>query len=311
MLHHIGSRILTPILLSAIVLGVLTPAPTQAARLFGTSPLPHTTFNTFLRPYQLRPANARPAVINRVPIDRIVILSPVVRVHIRALYASGLQKGNNPQSFSTLGDSTVAGKLFMERFSTNKVNLGAFDYLKPALIAFTPSFSRTSASVRIGLHSWTALNPVWANKQLCEPNENGVDCEFRLNKPSILFIHLGANDTANNVFDKNMRKIVEHVLNAGVVPVLMTKAEPPDSKTHANNDSLRAIAKAYDVPLVDFETLANTLPDYGLGPDKVHMTSFNQVDYTEPALFKSGHAMHNLAALIALDAVWRTATTIE
>jgi hypothetical protein len=74
---------------------------------------------------------------------------------------------------------------------------------------------------------------------------------------------------------------------------------------------VRAIAKALNTPLVDFESLANTLPNYGLGNDMVHMTSFNKVDYSQPALFRSGHAMHNLAALISLDAVWRTATTID
>lgn len=311
MLHHISPRVLLAFALSATVLCLLLPAPAHARRISGTSPLPHTIGNAFLQPYQLRPTAEKPSAINNVPINSIVVISPAVRANIRGLYAAGVKKGNNTNAFSTLGDSTVAGGLFLERFSAGDLKLGDFGYLHPALSAFETSFQRTSASVRIGLHSWTALNPVWANKKLCEPNENGVDCEMRLNKPSILFIHLGANDTANSVFDKNMRRIVEHVMAAGVVPVLITKAEPPDSTTHANNDTMRAIAKTYSVPLVDFEALADTLPDYGLGPDKVHMTSFNKVDYNQPALFRSGHAMHNLVALIALDAVWRTATTIE
>jgi hypothetical protein len=29
------------------------------------------------------------------------------------------------------------------------------------------------------------------------------------------------------------------------------------------------------------------------------------VDYTLPSVFRSGHAVHNLAALIGLDEVWR------
>lgn len=294
----------------AVLLGL--PAQTsQAAPYTITSPLPGSVSIFTLNPYQLRPAHDKPAAINAVPLDQIVVITPAVKANIRAIYASGLKNGNDPRAFSTLGDSSVAGGLFLERFGENDTHLGDYTFLTPTLQAFDHSFKRTSASVRIGLHSWTALNPVWADKKRCEPNENGIDCEFRLNKPSIMFIHLGANDTANNVFDKNMRKIVEHVIEAGVVPVLITKADGPGSKTRANNNSMRTIAGAYHVPLIDFEKLASTLPNLGLGPDQVHMTNFNKVDYRQPALFRSGHAMHNLAALIALDAIWRTATTID
>lgn len=292
-----------------MIAGLLQPATTMAAPADDTSPLPNIIFFHALN--QLRPATFKPATINNVAVSSIFDLSSEEKANVRALYTAGLKKGNNPTAFSALGDSTIAGGLFLERFSDKNVKLGDFAYLQPALIAFRDSFTRTSASVRIGLHSWTALNPVWADKKRCEPNENGIDCEFRLNKPSILFIHLGANDTANSVFDKNMRKIVEHVMTAGVVPVLITKAEPPDSNTKANNDSLRAIAKIHNVPLIDFDKLTATLPAYGLGEDNVHMTNFGKPDYNNPALFKSGHAMHNLVALIALDAIWRTATTID
>ncbi len=290
---------------------LLAPAGAMAAPALDTSPGPSTQAPLFEVSHPFRLKAPKPASINDIPIENIIALSPAVKAHIRALYAAGVKNGNNPRAFSALGDSSIAGGLFLERFSAKDVKLGDFEYLQPALNAFADSLKRTSASVRIGLHSWTALNPVWANKKLCEPNENGVDCEFRLNKPSILFIHLGANDTANSVFDKNLRKIVEHVLAASVVPVLMTKAQPPDSQTRANNASVRAIAATYNVPLVDFEVLAQTLPGYGLGNDKVHMTNFSKPDYTRASLFRSGHAMHNLAALISLDTVWRAGTTID
>lgn len=290
---------------------LIQPSPVFAQPGAGTVPLPDSTGRGFLNSYQLRPSSAKPASINDVAIDHIIAMPPAVKAHIRALYAAGIERGNNPHAFSAIGDSSIAGGLFLERFGTADVALGEFNYLQPARTTFADSFKRTSASVRIGLHSWTALNPVWANKRMCQPNENGIDCELRLNKPSIMFIHLGANDTANNVFDKHLRKIVEHVMAAGVVPVLITKAQPPDSKTRANNTSLRGIAAAYNVPLVDFELLARTLPNYGLGKDEVHMTNFSKPDYTQPALFKNGHAMHNLAALVALDAVWRAGTSID
>jgi len=311
MLRRTSSTVLKALFIGMFAMLVVDSSTVLALPANDTSPLPRTAGHPFTPIYQLRLENKLPATINNVPISNIVVMTPAVKANVRALYAKGLRKGNNPLTFSALGDSTIAGGLFLERFSAGDYKLGDYAYLQTTLTAFAGSMARTSASVRIGLHSWTALNPVWADKKRCEPDENTVDCEFRLNKPSILFIHLGANDTSNSVFDKNLRKIVQYVMDAGVVPVLITKAEPPDSDTHANNDSVRAIAKVFNVPLIDFESLANTLPNYGLGDDKVHMTSFNKVDYSQPALFKSGHAMHNLAALIALDAVWKTATTID
>lgn len=311
MFHRTSRCVYTGVALSAAITCLLAPATTLAAPVTDTSPLPSTHSSLFTPRHPFQNGSAKPATINNVAIEDIFVLSPKVKANVRALYTAGVKQGNNPTAFSALGDSTIAGGLFLERFSDKNVKLGDFAYLQPALIAFHDSFTRTSASVRIGLHSWTALNPVWADKKRCEPDENGIDCEMRLNKPSILFIHLGTNDTANKVFDKHMRKIVEHVMAAGVVPVLITKAEPPDSDTRANNDSMRTIAKTYNVPLIDFDRLAATLPDYGLGDDKIHMTNFGKVDYTQPALFKNGHAMHNLIALIALDAIWRAGTTIE
>jgi hypothetical protein len=293
------------------VLSLLQPSPAHTLRPSGATTLPSTRGTAFQNPYQLRPLSTTPSAINNVPIKDIIAIPPAVKANIRTLYAAGVKKGNNPRAFSALGDSSIAGGFFLERFNDKNVKLGDYDFLLPAMIAFTDSFSRTSASVRIGMHSWTAMNPVWADKKRCEPDENAIACEFRLNQPSILFIHLGANDTANQVFDKSMRKIVTYALSAGVVPVLITKAQLPNSNTRANNDTLRAIATAYNVPLLDFEVLSKTLPKYGLGDDDVHMTNFNKPDYTRPALFKSGHAMHNLAALITLDAVWRAGTTID
>jgi hypothetical protein len=123
-----------------------------------SSPLPRTAGHTFTPIYHLRPENKQPAAINNVPISSIVVMPPAVRANVRAIYANGLKKGNNPLAFSALGDSTIAGGLFLERFSVGDYKLGDYGYLQTTLTAFSKSLSRTSASVRIGLHSWTTLN---------------------------------------------------------------------------------------------------------------------------------------------------------
>jgi hypothetical protein len=132
-----------------------------------------------------------------------------------------------------------------------------------------------------------------------------IACEFRLHRPSFVLIHLGANDVAGKLFDKSMRKIISYSVESGVVPVLITKADRREGRSNLNNNLLRKIAADYRIPLVDFDLLAATLPASGLGSDGVHLTGTAKMDYTRPNTFKSGHAMHNLSALIGLDAVWR------
>jgi hypothetical protein len=106
-----------------------------------------------------------------------------------------------------------------------------------------------------------------------------------------------------------MRGIVEASMKGGVIPILITKANAPpgaaNAITNGNNDVLRQLADEYKVPLIDFDRLAQTLPQRGLGADNVHMTGYAKNDFTLERTLRSGHAMHNLAALIGLDAVWR------
>ncbi len=232
-----------------------------------------------------------------------------VQLNIREIHANGQRLGNNPRAFSAIGDSSIAGGQFLERFGKGNYTLGDFAFLQPTLNVFTDSLKRTSASVRIGLHSWTVLNPMWADKKMCEPNESSVVCEFRLNKPSYVFIHLGANDDANALFEKSMRSVLSFTVESGVVPIVITKSNHPSLRTARNNASLRKLAREFKVPLLDFEILAAKLPRRGVGSDGVHMTGYWKVDYTLPSVFRSGHAMHNLSALIALDAIHRTTSS--
>ena len=50
---------------------------------------------------------------------------------------------------------------------------------------------------------------------------------------------------------------------------------------------------------------ANTLPRRDPDVDTAHMLTFFAHDYNDPTAVTRGHAMHNLTALMMLDAVWR------
>jgi len=249
------------------------------------------------------PLPAPPTALNGIPLTTIIVMPPGVLENSRAIYAKGQQLGRNPHAFAKVGDSTIAIDHFLSRFDAGPYNLGDYAYLERVIDYFPGSFSRDSAAMRIGLHAWTIFDPIWADKSICNPNENVITCEYRLHNPSIALIRLGANDVgAPSLYDENMRQIVQFSLDNGVIPVLGTKADRNEG-SNQNNDILRQIAADYQIPLWEFDPVAATLPGRGLDVDGVHMTTFYAHDYTQPEAFQRGHAMNNLTALMMLDAL--------
>jgi hypothetical protein len=120
-------------------------------------------------------------------------------------------------------------------------------------------------------------------------------------------IRLGANDVGMpDIFDRKMRQIVELALSRGVIPVLGTKADRQDPD-NAINTIIHRVAADYKIPLWDFDVVAQTMPNRGLASDNVHPTIGLGRDYSQPETFQYGHAMQDLTALMALDAIWREA----
>ena len=274
-----------------------TPPPTATATAAATataSPSPMPTL-----------AAAQRVPVNGVPWEAIVVMPPEVVARAKEIYAAGRALGRNPRAYSKVGDSTTENPHFMARFDTGPYNLAAYSYLQPAVEHFQGSHGRDSIAVRIGLHSWTANDPTWAEPGLCLPNETPVQCEIRVHNPAVLLIRLGTNDVgAGGMFDSNLRQIVDTAIAAGVIPVIGTKGDRHEG-SNENNDILRRIAADYRIPLWDYDRVADTLPGRGLDVDAAHMNTYYAHDYADPTAFARGHAMHNLTALMVLDAVWR------
>jgi hypothetical protein len=90
-----------------------------------------------------------------------------------------------------------------------------------------------------------------------------------------------------------------------VIPVLGTKADRQDPDNTINT-IIRQVAAQYKIPLWDFDVVAQTMPNRGLASDGVHPTIGLGRDYSRPDTFQYGHAMQDLTALMALDAIWRS-----
>jgi hypothetical protein len=257
------------------------------------------------------PADA-PNSLNGLALDSIIVMPDSVKAHIREIYALGQSLGNNPHAFSKLGDSTIEAPYFLSRFDGGDYKLGDYAYLQAVIDYYAGSFARNSVAIRRGLHTWSVLDPMWAPKPICDPGEHMLACEFRLNKPSVVLIHLGSNDAGiPDSTDKHLREIIDYTLSMGVIPILATKADRAEGPGNINNNIIRQIASDYNLPLWDYDTVAGTLPGRGLTVDNVHMTSFYAHDYSQPEAFQRGQSVQNLTALIALDRVWRTLSETE
>lgn len=256
------------------------------------------------------PTMSYPPTLNGVPIEQIIVIDEDVKTTIRAVYAIGQDLGRNPFAFSKLGDSTIENPHFLARFDDARLgnvsyNLGEYAYLEAVIRFYEGSFNRQGEAVQRGLHAWSVFNPQWASPN-CGQGEGVLACEIRVHNPSIIFIRLGTNDVGvPEGFERDMRQIVEYCLSQGVIPILGTKADLRDGNPSPNNSAIRRLADDYNLPLWDFERLAQTLPNRGLDMDNHHLTTFYAHDWTLPIAWTRGHAAHSLSALMMLDAVWR------
>lgn len=283
-----------------------TVAP-PATALPSATPVPATTMAPSPTPSpEPSPTPLWPPDINGLALSSLVPMSPAVAQNVAAIYARGQELGRDPRTFSKLGDSTILNPHFLGPFDAGDYDLGEFANLQPTIDQYAGSFARHGVAARFGMHSWTVFDPQWADKKWCEPNEDSLACEFRLNNPSVLFVRLGSNDAgAPSGFRFNLKEVIETSMENGVIPIIGTKADRFEGNNE-NNEILRALAAEYNVPLWDFDLLADTIPGRGLDTDNVHLIIDDLPhDYTQPETFQRGHPLQDLLALIALDQVRR------
>lgn len=258
------------------------------------------------RPTDPAPAIAGvPTTVNGVPIGEFLPISAQVRANIQTIAARGNARGRNPRTFSKIGDSTIEGEFFMGRFDINGgYDLGDYAYLQPTINRYRGSFSRQGYAVQRGLRAFSVMSSDLTNRQVCNAGEIMLACEFRVQNPSVVFIRVGSNDTRDGEgFAQALRDIVSFSIAQGVVPIVGTKADRFEG-SNRNNTIIRAVAAEYSVPLWDFDRIAETLPNRGLGPDGVHLTYYAH-NFRLPEAFQNGYPVHNLTALIALELVVR------
>jgi hypothetical protein len=156
--------------------------------------------------------------------------------------------------------------------------------------------------VKGGFNVANIFNPWFNNKELCGANESPVDCELRVNQPSVVLVSMEAwwNGDASR-YAGYYRKIVETVISFGAVPILATKADNLEGN-HDINRAIVAIAHEFDVPVWNFWRAVQDIPDHGLEEDEFHITH-GLNDFSDPLNLKKAWPLRNLTALEAIDAV--------
>lgn len=232
---------------------------------------------------------------------------PAVSDAARAIYQRGLSLGNNPRAFSKIGDCNSVGPYFLAPFDRGEYRLGGlYAYLQPTIDHFAGSFGRDGMAARDGMNAGSVFDTLWADPRLCERGETPLACEARLNRPSLAIISLGTNGywQTDQEYETNLRRILDDLIERGVLPILSTKADNLEGGDRFNQIVAR-LAGEYNVPLWDFARAARGLPGSGL-VDAYHL-SWGQAFYdTSPAPLL-GWQLRNLTALQALEAVWRGA----
>ena len=255
----------------------ITPQPT---RTLTTTPVPPTT-------------EAEANAWKMLPVIPETIDPSLHKVHER-----GLELGNDPHAFSIFGDCQARPGEFFGVFETDAT---VIENLSPELQEvvdyFGGSFNRESPTAQDGTTPGSLLWTQWHRGQYgCTFAETPVQCELRIHRPSFVIIQVGTHFESRNT--EYLRKVILQLLDAGVVPILATKADNREKDERINRD-MAMLSAEYDLPLWNFWAAVSDLPNHGL------YTRDDRPLQGDIYLTEEAHERHRMTGLAALNAVWR------
>jgi hypothetical protein len=212
--------------------------------------------------------------------------------------------------FMKVGASNTVNTNFLHCFAGNDVMLEGSQALEPTRQYFKQtladgnktSFDRTSLSATVG---WTAARPL-------EGNPSWLAQEIAAVRPAFALVMMGSNDTEPtgvHRFEGNLRKLLDAIIAAQVVPIMSTI--PPRSDPFYNavvpemNAVIRALSQSRQVPYIDLWQTLTPLPSQGLISDGLHLNVFVMGGahgcWFTPGALMFGHNQRNRLQLTALD----------
>jgi hypothetical protein len=232
------------------------------------------------------------------------IIPETVDSSLQRVYERGLALGNNPHAFSIFGDCQARPGEFFGVFETDA---DLFQSLSPDLREtveyFSGSFNRESPTAQDGTTPGSLLWTQWHRGEYgCSFAETPVACELRIHRPSFVLIQIGTHFESRNT--EYLRKVILQLLDAGVVPILATKADNREKDERINRD-MAMLAAEYDLPLWNFWAAVSDLPNRGL------YTRDDRPLQGDIYLTEEAAVIHRLSGLTALNAVWQAVAVEE
>jgi hypothetical protein len=275
------------------------PAPTQTQ--FLNSPIATEVPITILQ----LPTPSLQSPVPTFPIldwkDMPVIPTNIDR-SLRNVYERGLELGNDPHAFSLFGDCQARPGEFFGVFETDEDFAASLPpELQETVENFRGSFNRESPTAQDGTTPGALLWTQWHQGKFdCTFAETPVECELRIHRPSFVIIQIGTHFESRNT--EYLQKIIEQLIDEGVVPILATKADNREIDERINRD-MALLASEYDLPLWNFWAAVSDLPDRGL------YTRDDRPLQGDIYLTDEAALIHRMTGLEALNAVWRVVAT--
>jgi hypothetical protein len=139
--------------------------------------------------------------------------------------------------------------------------------LQDTIDNFSGYFDRDGQATQYGFNAAAVLSPLWADTEVCLPDENPLECELRITRPTFVLISLEFwfEGRTSDVYERYMRQIIEYTMAQGAVPILATKADNVE-EDHSLNLTTASLAYEYDIPLWNWWAAAQPLGDHGIDP---------------------------------------------
>ena len=267
----------------------LTPSPSVTPSPIHATPAP--TITALPRPQALDPNEWKDWPVLPAMIDPT----------LQKVYQRGLSLGNDPHSFSIFGDCQTRPADFFGVFETDPTaRMFLPTELRETVDHFKGSFNRESSTSQDGTTPGALLWSQWHRGEYgCNFDETPVECELRTHRPSFVIIQVGTHFESRNT--EYLRKIITQLLDAGVIPILATKADNREKDERINRD-MALLASEYDLPLWNFWAAVSDLPNRGL------YTRSDRPLQGDIYLTDEAAQIHRLTGLEALNAVWRAVT---
>lgn len=226
-----------------------------------------------------------------------------------------------PNVFVRVGDSISASPNFLYPIGSGQIEYGQYGYLATVVGYFRAGavrganpFNAEPIAAGGGWSTVQLLQPGYSHAEVCG-TDTPLVCEYKLSKPAVALIMIGTNDSGSGSaadFGGNLRQIVQTSIDMGVIPVLSTIPpkridEDQTNRVNAYNRVIRQVAAQYEIPLWDYFTAMDALPNGGMSRDGLHPSVPPDGAPTRfsPENLQYGYTLRNLQALQVLDTIWR------